>query len=176
MLTRHLPFILFLLCASVSVAQNPIAPPGYYMADPSAHVWPDGKLYVYGSKDESPNYYCSWSHDVLVTEDMQHWTIKKNVFASKGPGDQVPYSDDLLFAPDCQYKNGRYYLYYCLNNATMTEGVAVSDSPTGPFVHAQNIDLHGHNQIDPCVFMDDDGKAYYIWGQFSAKVARLSPI
>jgi hypothetical protein len=28
-------------------AQNPIVPPGVYIADPSAHVWKDGKMYVY---------------------------------------------------------------------------------------------------------------------------------
>ena len=31
------------------------------------------------------------------------------------------------------------------------------------------------NEIDPCVFIDDDGQGYYIWGQFSAKIAKLKP-
>lgn len=52
-----------------------------------------GKLYVYGSRDESPNYYCSWNYHVLSTSDLKTWTIHENSFASKGPGDQVPYSD-----------------------------------------------------------------------------------
>jgi len=154
-------------------AQNPIVPPGLYVADPSAHVWKDGRVYVYGSRDESPNYYCSWDHGVLSSSDLRKWIVTKDVFASKGPRDQVPYSDDLLFAPDCQYRNGAYYLFYCLASKTNTEGVATSRSPTGPFTGGRPIDLQGLDEIDPAVFIDDDGQAYYIWGQFTAKMAKL---
>src|SRR5659263_106834 len=115
-----------LFFVTLLAAQNPIVPPGVYIADPSAHPWKDGKMYVYGSRDESPDYYCSWSHDILSSGDLKTWTIIKNRFASKGPGDQVAYSDDILYAPDCQYANGTYYMYYCLANNTATEGVAVS--------------------------------------------------
>ena len=87
----------------------------------------------------------------------------------------MAYSDALLYAPDCQYRNGIYYLYYCLASNVNTEGVATSTSPTGPFTNGRVIDLEGHNQIDPAVFVDDDGQAYYIWGQFTAKMARLRP-
>jgi len=68
-----------------------------------------------------------------------------------------------------------YFLYYCLASSVNTEGVATSPSPAGPFLNGRVIDLGGINQIDPCVFMDDDGQAYYIWGQFSAKMAKLKP-
>jgi beta-xylosidase len=161
----------FLICRLFS--QNPIVPPGVYIPDPSAHVWEDGKLYVYGSRDESPDYYCSWSHHVLSTSDLKNWTIHENAFASKGTGDQVPYSDAFLYAPDAQYKNGKYYLYFCLADTVNTEGVAISDSPAGPFTNARVINTCGINEIDPCVFIDDDGQAYYIWGQFTAKMAKL---
>jgi beta-xylosidase len=156
-------------------SQNPIIPPGVYIADPSAHVWQDGKLYVYGSRDESPDYYCSWNYHVLSTSDLKTWTIHENTFASKGPGDQVPYSDSYLYAPDAQYKNRTYYLYYCLAGRNKTEGVATSSSPTGPFTNGTHIRTGGINEIDPCVFIDDDGQAYYIWGQFTAKMAKLKP-
>jgi beta-xylosidase len=165
-------FIAFLFSTRL-LSQNPIVPPGVYIADPSAHVWNDGKLYVYGSRDESPDYYCSWNYHVLSTSDLKTWTIHENSFASKGSGDQVPYSDDFLYAPDVQYKDGTYFLYYCLANRTNTEGVATSTSPTGPFINGRSIRTGGINQIDPCVFIDDDGQAYYIWGQFTAKMARL---
>jgi len=165
--------LLFVLIAGQ--AQNPIVPPGVYIADPSAHVWSDGKLYVYGSRDESPDYYCSHSHHVLSTSDLKTWILHENSFASKGPGDQVPYSDDYLYAPDVQYKDGTYYLYYCIASQVHTEGVATSPFPTGPFINGQVFRTGGINQIDPCVFMDDDGQAYYIWGQFTAKMAKLKP-
>ena len=42
--------LLFLSAPGTSQSQNPIVPPGIYIADPSAHVWQDGKLYIYGSR------------------------------------------------------------------------------------------------------------------------------
>lgn len=159
----------------IAVAQNPIVPPGVYIADPSAHVWKDGKLYIYGSLDESTEYYCSYRHHVLETTNLKNWNITENVFSSKGHNDQVPYSDALLFAPDAAFKNGTYYLYYCMPDRNAAEGVATSDSPSGPFVNGRKIEVAGMEEIDPCVFIDDDGQAYYIWGQFEAKIAKLKP-
>jgi len=156
-------------------SQNPIVPPGVYIADPSAKVWSDGRIYVYGSRDESPFYYCSWRHDVLWSEDLRSWQIAENVFASKGSGDEIPYSDALLYAPDCAYKDGVYYLYYCLASFENTEGVATSLSPLGPFRKGRVMNASVLREIDPAVFIDDDGQAYYVWGQFSAKMAKLKP-
>jgi hypothetical protein len=173
---RHAAVLAALVLAPVPASpQNPIVPPGLYIADPSAHVWKDGKMYVYGSRDESPKYYCSWDYYVLSSSDLRTWEVTRDVFASKGPHDQVPYSDDYLYAPDVQYKDGVYYLYFCLASNVKTEGVAMSRSPTGPFTNARVIDVKGYNQIDPAVFVDDDGQAYYIWGQFTAKMAKLKP-
>lgn len=156
-------------------AQNPIVPAGVYIADPSAHVWKGGKMYVYGSNDESPNYYCSSVHHVLSSSDLMHWELTRNVFSSAGPDDQVLYNNLPLYAPDCQYKDGLYYLYYCQPSGTEAEGVATGKSPLGPFVGGKRMNINGISEIDPCVFVDDDGQAYYIWGQFTAKIARLKP-
>ena len=157
------------------MSQNPIVPPGIYIADPSAHVWQDGKMYIYGSCDESTDYFCSNKYHVLSTSDFKTWDLTPDSFVSKGKGDAVPYSDDYLYAPDVQFRDGLYYLYYCLANRDMTEGVAVSEKPEGPFVDGKLLKTGSFNEIDPCVFLDDDGQAYYIWGQFSAKMARLKP-
>ncbi|WP_319592481.1 family 43 glycosylhydrolase [uncultured Draconibacterium sp.] len=154
-------------------AQNPIVPAGVYIADPSSHVWADGRLYLYGSLDESTDYYCSYRHHVLSTSDLKDWTITKNVFASRGENDQVPYSDALLFAPDCMFKDGTYFMYFCQPDRNAAEGVATSNSPTGPFINGKKIELGGIEEIDPAVFIDDDGQAYYMWGQFQAKIAKL---
>ena len=167
--------LLFLSAPGTSQSQNPIVPPGIYIADPSAHVWQDGKLYIYGSRDESPDYFCSYRYHVLSTPDLETWTLFPDAFASKGEADAVLYSDDYLYAPDVQYKNGLYYLYYCLANRDATEGIAVSEKPEGPFKGGKILKTGKFNEIDPCVFMDDDGQGYYIWGQFSAKIARLKP-
>ena len=172
---KRIIFIIICLFHITTNAQNPVVPPGVYIADPSAHVWKDGRLYIYGSLDEACSYYCSWRHHVMATDDMKNWDIYKNVFYSKGEKDEVPYNDALLFAPDCQYKDGKYYLYYCMPDKNSAEGVAVSESSTGPFKNGQKIGLGGHNQIDPSLFIDDDGQAYYLWGQFTLKMAKMNP-
>lgn len=84
---------------------------------------------------------------------------------------QNPQSDAVsLFAPDCICKDGKYYLYFCMSDDT--EGVAVADHPEGPFKNAIQLNAIG---IDPAVFIDDDGTAYYYWGQFNSHGARLTP-
>ncbi len=171
-LTTIITNLLLIVCVQ---AQNPIIPAGTYGADATARVLQDGKLYIYASTDESVNYPCSWHFDALSTSDLKTWTVTKNIFSSKGDKDQVPYSNAPLFAPDIAYKNGTYYLYYCQPDLKNPEGVATSKSPLGPFVNGKSINLFGNNQIDPGVFIDDDGQAYYIWGQFQAKMAKLKP-
>jgi beta-xylosidase len=156
-------------------AQNPIVPPGIYIADPTAKVWEDSRLYIYGSADESTEYYCSHRYHVLSTDDLTHWTLHENSFASRGEDDRVPYSDSLLYAPDCVVRGDSFYLYYCQPDPVNAEGVAVSASPVGPFGVATPIDVGEYHQIDPCLFIDDDGQGYYIWGQFTAKMARMKP-
>ena len=140
---------------------NPISPMGVYIADPTARVWEDGKLYIYGSRDESPNYYCSKNYHVMSTADLKSWTLHPYSFRN----------NETLYAPDTWYKDGQYYLYYDIPNGN--EYVAISNSPTGPF--KDGIQIEGPKQIDPNIFIDDDGQAYYFWGQFSAKGAKMNP-
>ncbi len=166
----------FILSSTTTVlhAQNPISPPGIYLADPSAKVFAKDTLFVYGSTDESLDYYCSSSHDILYTTDMLQWRLKEDVFASKGNSDEVPYNDIVLFAPDAIKMGDNHYLYYCQPDINAPEGVAISKNALGPFKQGKKIDLFGHNQIDPSVFVDDDGTAYYLWGQFNLKMAKLN--
>jgi arabinoxylan arabinofuranohydrolase len=88
----------------------------------------------------------------------------------KGPPPNFRRMEALLFAPDAIHRNGKYFLYYCTSNSH--EGVAVSDKPEGPFIDVGQLPCGG---IDPAVFIDDDGQAYYYWGQFYAKGAKLKP-
>lgn len=167
-------FWCLLLLGVLTNAQNPICPPGVYIADPSAKVF-NGTLYLYGSTDESCEHWCSWHHDVISTKDMQNWHFTNDVFSSKGKNDEVSYNDNLLFAPDCAEANDSFYLYYCQPEKDFAEGVAVGTSPLGPFSKGIALNTAGHSQIDPSCFIDDDGTAYYIWGQFSLKMAKLKP-
>ena len=77
---------------------NPISPPGVYIADPEARQMPDGRVYVYGSRDEPTNVWCSHTYDVLSTSDLINWDVEQFSFATKGIGKQVDYTDQLLYA------------------------------------------------------------------------------
>lgn len=145
----------------VAFAQNPISPAGVYIADPTGRVNPDGKMYVYGSLDVTPGRYCSKDYHVLSSENLRDWTLYEKSFTN----------DMDLYAPDMIHKEGTYYLYY--DTPRGDEWVATSDSPTGPF--KDGVKIEGPRQIDPNVFIDDDGQAYYFWGQFSAKGAKMNP-
>jgi hypothetical protein len=58
----------------------------------------------------------------------------------------------------------------------MAIGVAVSDSPTGPFTDAIGKPLIGRSgeDIDPTVFIDDDGQAYLYWGNPNLNYVKLN--
>lgn len=75
----------------------------------------------------------------------------------------------LLFAPDCLERGGKYYLYFCMPDDS--EGVAVSDRPEGSFSNPVQFPCGG---IDPAVFIDDDGQAYYYWGQLFSHGVKLN--
>ena len=151
---------------------NPIVPAGVYIANPEVRLMPDGRLYLYGSRDEPGNAWCSHSYNILSTSDLVHWDMEQTSFATQGLGKQTDYTDGVLYAPDCIYHKGKYYLYYCLAGGGDDEGVATASSPYGPFKKGRKIE--GINGIDPSVFIDDDEQAYLFWGQGYAKGAKLS--
>ena len=119
---------------------------------------------------DAPHYPgLDWSHptpfiqkmlDQLTADgDDMKARFEENLNAKKPP---------LLFAPDCIEKDGRYYLYFCVVDES--EGVAVSDRPEGPFTDPVQLPCGG---IDPAVFIDEDGQAYYYWGQIFSHGVRL---
>lgn len=101
----------------------------------------------------------------LPTGRIPKFLLPRRIRVGRYLGDQMQY----LFAPDCAYSNGKYYLYFCTGG--YQEGVAVSDKPEGPFRDPVQLPIGG---IDPAVFIDDDGAAYYYWGQFRASAAKLN--
>ncbi len=140
-----------------------------YMADPSAHVWADGRLYVYPSHDISPPRGCDLmdQYHVYSTDDMVHWKDHGEILRAS----QVPWSTpdgNFMWAPDCAFKNGKYYFYFPHPsgspwNSTWKIGVAASSKPASDFT-VQGYIQGLESLIDPCVFVDDDGQAYFYYG------------
>ncbi|XXZ31744.1 family 43 glycosylhydrolase [Sorangium sp. So ce321] len=80
-------------------------------------------------------------------------------------------------APQGIARNGKYYLYVPLNNATGAKiGVGVSNDVAGPFMDPLGRELaqNGSGNIDPTVFVDDDGQAYMYWGNGTLRYVKLS--
>ncbi len=147
------------------VKGKPLLPDFY--ADPSAREF-HGKYYLYCSHDPATNN--EW-HDedfhAFSSDDLVHWKDEGVIFTKK----QVKWTDAWLWAPDCIERDGKYYLYYDVAGPDATTiGVAVGDSPAGPFREPLGHPLvaHGENpggrSMDPCIFIDDDGQAYLYMG------------
>lgn len=161
-------------CAGDSLvyAGDPILPD--FHADPSARVF-NGKLYLYPSHDGAGARDWSKMVDwhVFSTNDMKTWTDHGAVFSLK----DIKWADKEAWAPDCVARNGKYYFYFPAGGQI---GVAVSDSPTGPFKDALGHPLVRKKEagirymIDPNIFIDDDGQAYlYVGGGRQLGVVKL---
>ena len=77
-----------------------------YTADPSAHVWSDGRLYVYPSHDVDPPRGCDLmdKYHVFSTDDMVHWKDHGEILNSS----QVEWGrpeGGFMWAPDCASNN-----------------------------------------------------------------------
>ena len=131
-------------------------------------------MYLYGSYDILGNTrYCSREYHVFSSGDLEHWTDHGVSFRSAPPASDVPWNDAPLYAPDCICRGGVYTLCFC--QAGGSEGMATSWSPCGPFTNAYPVKGADGDGIDPAILLDDDGQAYYYWGQFTARGARLKP-
>lgn len=148
-------------------AVNPIVQ-DVYTADPAPMVCSDGRLYVYTSHDEDETlngFYTMNDWKCYSTADMVNWTDHGTVLSYK----EFEWAkENSAWAGQVVERNGKFYFYVPLNDkkGTTAIGVAVGDSPTGPFTDPLNEPLAGPalNYIDPTVWVDDDGQAYMYWG------------
>ena len=143
---------------------NPLLPENCFMPDAEARVMPDGRLYLYGSWDLPANPdYCSHIMHCFSTDDMQNWTDHGIIFRNDEEFHGIPWNKEaILYAPDAIERDGKYFLYVC--GTPKVEGVAMADSPTGPFSEAERIELADGDGIDPSVFIDEDGQGYLFLG------------
>jgi beta-xylosidase len=144
--------------------------PGLY-ADPDIRHM-DGRYWIYPTTDG----FRGWGgtqFKAFSSEDLVHWE-DHGVILDLGP--DVSWADRNAWAPAIAEKDGKYYFYFC---AEQQIGVAVADSPAGPFEDALGKPLIGKTQftgqmIDPAVFTDDDGTSYLYWGNGRGYVVPLN--
>ena len=154
---------------------NPYLPLYEYIPDGEPHVFGD-RVYIYGSHDKAAGTkYCEQHYQVwsAPVDDLRSWRNEGvSYLRTQDPSNA---NDEMqLWAPDVtQGPDGRYYLYYCFSFYPEI-GVAVSDSPAGPFefyghVHYPKDILDGKvvsedMVFDPAVLTDDDGRVWLYYG------------
>ncbi len=156
-----------------------------YTADPAALVH-NNRLYIFTGQDICPpreNRYVMPNWLVFSTEDMKTWTehpipLRANDF-EWALGD--------AWASQVIERNGKFYWYVTVSHKTIhgkAIGVAVADRPEGPFKDARGSALITNDlttqftkisweDIDPTVFIDNDGQAYMFWGNTQCYYIKL---
>jgi arabinoxylan arabinofuranohydrolase len=163
---RRLPLLAASLLAQVCLffphmahADNPVVQ-HIYSADPAPMVNGD-TVYLCTSHDEDvtkDNFFTMNDWRVFSTKDMVNWTDHGSPLSYR----TFTWATGKAWAPHCIARGGKFYMYVPVSDAI---GVAVADSPTGPFKDAIGKPLLSNYQyIDPTVFIDSDGQAYLYFG------------
>ena len=152
---------------------NPVLP-GFH-ADPEIlYSNKTKKYYIYSTTDGQPGWG-GWYFAVFSSSDLKTWKDEGTMLDLKSG--QVPWANGNAWAPCIEEKRikGAYkYFFYYSGNPKEGDGkqigVAMSDSPTGPFTDLGypiiTTSPTGHGQqIDVDVFTDPvSGKTYLYWG------------
>lgn len=145
-------------------AGNPVFP-GWY-ADPEGAVF-DNRYWIYPTSSDV--YEKQVYFDAFSSPDLVHWTKYANVLDTAG----VAWANKAMWAPAVIQKSNKYYFFFSANDMHAGEtggiGVAVGDSPAGPFkdyLGKPLIDtiVNGAQPIDQFIFKDKDGAYYVIYG------------
>lgn len=166
--------VLMAMLPFIGKAQNPIIQT-IYTADPAPMVYND-TLYLYTGHDEDKStWFTMKDWRCYSTTDMVNWTDHGSPLSLK----TFSWAKKDAWAGQCIFRNGKFYWYVPMNETSgkgMSIGVAVSTSPTGPFTDALGKPLvhSGNGDIDPTVYIDDDGQAYLYWGNPYLKYVKLN--
>lgn len=137
-------------------------------ADPCIVEAEDGFFYVYSTATSSALI------PIIKSKDLVSWEYVGQAFETKPSF--IPSAN--LWAPEVNVIGGRYVMYYALSgtgegNWDTGIGVAVSDTPTGPFEDLGKLftaeEMGVNNSIDPMVY-SEDGHIWLIWGSFEGGI------
>ena len=154
-----------MLLATSAKAQNPFVQT-WCTSDPAPMVH-NGTMYVYTGHDEDgADFFWMQEWRVYSTQDMVNWQDHGSPLALES----FSWADDRAWASQTIERDGKFCWYICAHSKIsggMAIGVAVGDSPTGPFRDALGKPLFENgswDHIDPTVFIDDDDQAWLMWG------------
>jgi beta-xylosidase len=155
------------------------APNATYTNPVYAHDFPDpfiltvgGVFYAYATETRG------YGFQVMQSPDLVHWTHKGTIF-------RPPWSSVHLWAPEVLHYRGRFYMTYSAKNPSTGKreiGVAVADSPLGPFTDKAILARPAQNNplgvIDATLFVDADGAPYMLYSEEEPRrivLRRLAP-
>jgi beta-xylosidase len=151
-------------------AARPSAVPGLF-ADPDLLVH-DGRYWLYPTTDGVPDWGAT-TFSVLSSPDLVSWTDHGVVLDLA----DVAWASGHAWAPAILHRDGRFLLYFTADTGAI--GVAVADSPLGPFRDigrplVADGDFSGR-AIDPSLLVDRDGTVHLYWGNGVAHGVALHP-
>lgn len=171
---KNMMFSVFVCCTSVASAQNMPLVQTKYTADPAPMVYQD-TVFLYTTHDEdTANGFEMYDWLLYTSTDMVNWTDHGVVASTKDF--KWRSRDNGAWALQVIERNGKFYMYCPLHGHGI--GVLVSDTPYGPFKDPIGKpivwDQSNWYDIDPSVWIDDDGQAYMYWGNPHTNYARLN--
>lgn len=164
-ISKFIATIFLFAFSTLLYADNPLVR-HIFTADPAPLVYND-RFYIFTGHDEGGTGWTLNGWHVLSSSDMVNWTDHGEVLSV---ADVKWLNSHQAWAAQCVQRNGKFYFYICDSGEI---GVAVADSILGPYKDALGKPLisnstsgacPGDDNIDPTVFIDDDGQAYIYWG------------
>jgi len=165
-----------------------------YGGDPSALVVGD-TLYLYTGHDTAPTEaYVIPEYQCYSTKDMVNWTYEGVVLKAsdaKWADKNAAWAGQVAKHYDAKAGKDMYYFYFCswdkTDSGKQSIGVAISESPTGPFVDLGQPIIKGSfttdetsawNDIDPTVWIETDENGeehrYLCWGNSKLYICELN--
>jgi len=142
------------------------------IADPYVLHAPDGQYYLYGTGGSGPKT----AFPMYLSTDMVNWKAVGDAYL-RAPSDSWAIKD--FWAPEVFHSKGKYYMCYSAEwggsphrqMENFRIGIAVADSPAGPFRDLNNRPLFdpGYPIIDADLLFDDDGRIYLYFSRCSTE-------
>ncbi len=141
---------------------NPVI--AYSLPDPTILKASDGYFYLYATEDTR-------NLPIHKSKDLTNWEFVGTAFTDETRPNFEPKGG--IWAPDINLIDGKYVLYYSMSvwggEETCGIGVAVSDTPEGPFTDKGKLfrsnEIGVTNSIDQ-FYIEENGKKYLLWGSF----------